>query len=83
MHLWDIGTLSEGRADTELRRVYHLVARGKAPLTEADVIKLGSMPEAQLRLLLPWLAHRLSLAEATDYIARGRIPPPIITDTDI
>src|SRR6267378_2104667 len=35
--LWDIGTLPEGRADTELRRLYHLIAKGKAPLAEADV----------------------------------------------
>jgi hypothetical protein len=30
--LWDLGTLPLGRADTELRRVYHLLAQGRAPL---------------------------------------------------
>jgi hypothetical protein len=61
--LWDIGSLPEGRADMELRRPYHLIAKGKVPVTEADVIALGQMTDAQLRLLLPWLAHRLSLAD--------------------
>jgi hypothetical protein len=62
--IWDLGTIDvTGRADTELRRTYHLIAKGRAPVTEADVIALGQMPDAQLRLLLAWLAHRLSLAE--------------------
>jgi hypothetical protein len=40
--LWDIGKIdSEGRADAELRRPYHMIAKGRAPLTEADVIRLG------------------------------------------
>jgi hypothetical protein len=78
--LWDIGSLAEGRADTELRRPYHLIAKGKAPLTEADVIALGQMADAQLRLLLPWLAHRLSLAEAMDRLFQGELAPPIIVE---
>jgi hypothetical protein len=46
--LWDIGTLPEGRADTELRRPYHLVAKGKAPLTETDVIRIAAMPDTSV-----------------------------------
>ena len=78
--LWDIGLLPEGRADTELRRTYHLISKGKAPLTEADVIALGQMTDAQLLLLLPWLAHRLSLAEAWDRVAAGESAPPVIAE---
>jgi hypothetical protein len=79
--LWDIGTIdAAGRADTELRRPYHLIAKGGAPLTEADVIKLGQMPERALRLLLPWLSHRLSLSEAQDNVDFGKIAPPIIQE---
>ena len=78
--LWDIGTLPEGRADTGLRRLYHLIAKGKAPLTETDVIKIAAMPDTQLRMLLPWLAHRLSLAEALDCVAKGEPAPPIIAE---
>ena len=66
--LWNIGTIDDtGRADTELRLPYHLIAKGKAIVTEADVIALGQMTDAQLGLLLPWPAHRLILAE---WIAR-------------
>ena len=79
--LWAIGVLDEtGRADTELRRTYHLVAKGQAPLTEADVIKLSQMPEGQLRPLLGWLAHRLSLAEATNHADSGEVAPPVTTE---
>jgi hypothetical protein len=79
--LWDIGTTdATGRADTELRRPYHLIAKGKAPVTEADVIKLGQMPEPQLRLLLPRLAHRLSLVEAQDHVDLGEVAPPVISE---
>ena len=78
--LWDIGTLPEGRADTELRRLYHLIAKGKAPLAEADVVELAAMPDTRERLLLPWLAHRLSLAEAITQIERGEIAPPVVAE---
>jgi len=71
--LWDIGTIdNSGRADLELRRTYHLITKGQAPLTEAEVIKLGQMSEPQLRLLLRWLSHRLSLAESTRSRGPGR-----------
>jgi hypothetical protein len=69
--LWDIGTLAEGRADTDLRRPYHLIARGKAPLSEDDVIKLAEMLDSKLYLLLPWLAHRL-LPDRGDYLRSPR-----------
>jgi hypothetical protein len=78
--LWDIGSLAEGRADPELRRPYLLIAKGKAPVTEANVIALGQMADAQLRLLLPWLAHRLSLAESMDRLFQGELAPPIIVE---
>jgi hypothetical protein len=78
--LWDIGSLPEGLADTELRRPYHLIAKGKAPVTEADAIALGQMTDAQLRVLLPWLAHRLSVAEALDRLFQGELAPPIIVE---
>jgi hypothetical protein len=81
--LWDIGSLPEGRADTELRRPYHLIAKGKAPVTEADVIALSQMTDAQLRLLLPWLAHRLSLAESMDRLFQGELAPPIILEDNV
>ena len=82
--LWDIGKASDPiKADTELRRAYHLIARDQAPLTEADVIKLGTIPEEQLRPLLGWLAHRLSLAEALDRVDLGEIAPPLITTEEI
>jgi hypothetical protein len=82
--LWDIGKASDPiKADTELRRVYHLIAKGQAPLTEADVIKLGAIPESQLRLLLGWLAHRLSLDEARDRVKLGEIAPSIIATEEI
>jgi hypothetical protein len=78
--LWGIGTLDkEGRADTDLRRVYHLVAKGRAPLTEADVIELGQMPEERLRPLLGWCAHRLSLAEAMERVNLGSAAPSVTT----
>jgi hypothetical protein len=81
--LWDVGSLdATGRVDVELRRPYQLIAKGKAPLTEADVIKLGQMPEPQLRLLLPWLSHRLSLAEAQDHVDLGEIAPSVIIEED-
>jgi hypothetical protein len=75
--LWDIGTLPDGCADTELRRTYHLIAKGQAPLTETDVVALGQMPSDQLRRLLPWLAHRLALAEAQKKVSAGLTAPPI------
>ena len=79
--LWDIGTIDEtGRSDTDLRRTYHLISKDKAPLTEADVIALGQLADAQLRLLLPWLAHRLSLAESMDRLFQGELAPPIIVE---
>jgi hypothetical protein len=78
--IWDLGSLPGGRADVEVRRVYHLIARGRAPMTETDVIKLGAMSEPQLRQLLPWLAHRLSLAEAQDNVDFGKVAPPIIIE---
>jgi hypothetical protein len=79
--LWDIGSIdATGRADTELRRPHHLIAKGKAPVTEADVIALGQMPDAQLRLVLPWIAHRLSLAEAMDRLFKGELAPPFIAE---
>ena len=62
--LWDIGTLPEGRADTELRRTYHLVAKGQAPLSVDEVIYLGKLSESEFIPLLGWLSHRYSLAEA-------------------
>ena len=79
--LWDVGTIDTmGHADTELRRPYHLIAHGRAPLTETDVIKLSQMPEPQLRLILPWLAHRLSLEEAQDNVDFGEAAPPFIIE---
>jgi hypothetical protein len=75
-----LGTLAEGRADTELRRPYHLIAQGRAPLSEADVVTLGTMPREQLRSLLPWLTHQLSLAEATQCVARGEPAPPVVNE---
>jgi hypothetical protein len=74
---WAIGTLPEGRADTELRRVYHLVARGRAPLRVEDVIYLGTLPDSELIPLLGWLAHRFSLAEAQKKIATRQVAPPV------
>ena len=77
--LWDIGTIDQtGRSDTELRRAYHLIAKGKAPVTESDVIALGQMSDTQLRLVLPWLAHRLSLAESLKFSAKGDQAPPVV-----
>jgi hypothetical protein len=49
-------------------------------MTETDVIKLGAVSEPQLRQLLPWLAHRLSLAEAQDNVDFGKVAPPIIIE---
>jgi hypothetical protein len=63
-----------------LRLTYHLITKGKAPVTESDVITLGQMTDAQLRLLLPWLAHRLSLAESMDRLFQGELAPPIIVE---
>ena len=81
--LWDVGTIDTmGHADTELRRPYHLIAHGRVPVTEADVIKLGRIPEARLRLLLPWLAHRLSLEEAQDHTDLGEVAPPVLVEED-
>jgi hypothetical protein len=77
--LWDIARIDDsGRADLELRRAYHLVAKGKAPLTESDVIKLARMREEDLRKILPWLAHRLSLVEAIDHVDLGEAASPVI-----
>ena len=77
--LWDLGTIdSSGRADSELRRLYHLIAKGHAPLSDADVIKLGAIPEAQLCLLMPWLAQQAGLAEAQDHVDLGETAPAII-----
>jgi hypothetical protein len=75
--LWSIGTLPEGCTDTELRRVYHLVARGRAPLRVQDVIYLGTLPDSELIPLLGWLAHRCSLAEAQKKVATGQVAPPV------
>jgi hypothetical protein len=77
--LWDIGTIDgEGRADAELRRPYHLIAKGRAPLTVDDVIKVGQMPDRQLLQILPWLSHRTSLKEAEAYVELGGTAPPVI-----
>jgi hypothetical protein len=38
------------------------------------------MPEGQLRPLLGWLAHRLSLAEATNHADSGEVAPPVTTE---
>jgi hypothetical protein len=82
--LWDIGTIdATGRVDTELRRPYHLIAKGKAPLTEADVIALGQMADAQLRHILPWLGHRLSLMEASARVARGETAPLVVAEDNL
>jgi hypothetical protein len=79
--LWDLGSIdSTGRADTDLRRLYHLIAKGRAPLVQADVAKLGTMPEAQLRLLVPWLVQQMGLAEAQDHIDVGETAPPFIIE---
>jgi hypothetical protein len=43
-------------------------------VTEADVIALGQMGDVQLRILLPWLARRLSLAESMDRLFQGSTP---------
>jgi hypothetical protein len=51
--LWDLGTLPEGRANLELRRPFHLIARGRAPLSEVDVIGLAEMSDSKLYLLPP------------------------------
>jgi hypothetical protein len=48
---------------------YHLVAKGKAPLTSRDVIHLGRLPDTELIPLLGWLAHRMSLAEAQKQVS--------------
>jgi hypothetical protein len=76
--LWDIGTLPEGRADTELRRTYHLVAKGRAPLSVQEVIYLGKLPDVELIPLLGWLAHRMSLAETWKKVAAGLCAPPVV-----
>jgi hypothetical protein len=81
--LWSIGTAPDPLyADVELRRTYHLVAKGRAPLTEKDVIYLGKLPDAELVPLLGWLAHRLSLAEAQKKVSAGVQAPPVIRIED-
>jgi hypothetical protein len=80
--IWDLGTIdATGRADTELRRTYHLIAKGRAPVTEADVIALGQIPEAQLRLMLPWLSLQVGVLEAQDHVDEGEAPP-VITEEE-
>jgi len=75
--LWAIGSLPEGRADADIRRTYHLVARGRAPLSVDDIVYLGSLPETELVPLLGWFAHRMSLAEAQKKVATGHKAPPV------
>jgi hypothetical protein len=76
--LWDIGSIDKaGRADTDLRRLYQLIAKGNASLSQADIIKLGKMSEAQLRLLLPWLVQLASLIEAQDHVDLDQTAPPL------
>jgi hypothetical protein len=38
------------------------------------------MPEAQLRLLVPWLVQQMGLAEAQDHIDVGETAPPFIIE---
>jgi hypothetical protein len=40
------------------------------------------MPEEELFLLLPWLGHRLSLAEATERVAASESAPPVIMEEE-
>ena len=79
--IWDLARLdSEGRADIELRRAYLMFAKGQVPVTEAEVTELGRMPESQLRMILPWLNHRLSLSEAQARADFGETAPSILYD---
>jgi hypothetical protein len=78
--LWDLGTLPESRVNLELRRPYHLIARGRAPLSDADVIGLAEMSDSKLYLLLPWLAHRFSLAEVIACVERGERAPSFVAE---
>jgi uncharacterized protein (TIGR03118 family) len=51
---------------------FRLALDRKAPLSEADVIRLAEMSAPQLHLLFHWLVYRLSLAEALERVARAR-----------
>jgi hypothetical protein len=76
--LWDLGSIDDvGRTDPDARRLYYLIAKGLAPLAQADVVKLGAMPEAALRLLVPWLAQQVGLIEAQDHVDLGETAPPL------
>jgi hypothetical protein len=79
--LWDLGSIDEvGRTDPEARRLYHLIAKGLAPLTQAEVVKLGAMPETGLRLLVPWLVRQVGLTDAQDHVDLGEMAPVIIIE---
>jgi hypothetical protein len=79
--LWDLGSIDRvGRTDPDARRLYHLIAKGHAPLTQAEVVKLGTIPEAHLRLLVPWLAQQMGLTEAQDHVDLGEIAPSFIIE---
>jgi len=65
-----------------LRRLYQLIAKGNASLSQADVINLGKMSEAQLRLLLPWLVQQASLVEAQDPVDWGETAADRFLTTD-
>ena len=81
--LWICGSLTEGRADHSCRHAYLLIAKGRAPLTETDVIEMAALPGMELQLVLSWVAHRQSLAEALEHVRKGEIAPPVtITSED-
>jgi len=46
--IWSIGARDQYRVHEDRRRVYLLIAKGKAPLTVQDVIYLGQLPDAEL-----------------------------------
>jgi hypothetical protein len=80
--LWDLGSIDGvGRTDPAARRLYLLIAKGLAPLSQADVVRLGTMPEAKLRLLVPWLGRQAGLVEAQDHVDLGETAPPSLLNS--